>query len=203
MSMDEAPLRELAESMGMKKAENADKQELAYYIIDNASIETARAEVAKMKPKRGRKPRMLPQPLTRPPRPRNAAASQRRLPLRPRHNRSPVLLRQVMWPQELRTPPFPMRLRFSRMLNHSLKPPTNRRPTLCPLTNRRLNRNPPTHSPERKALSSRIPQAAAWVLSSEVRKAALSPRAASRTSRTSRSNNHIWTSRVRCLPVRS
>ena len=57
MSMDEAPLRELAESMGMKKAENADKQELAYYIIDNASIETARAEVAKMKPKRGRKPK--------------------------------------------------------------------------------------------------------------------------------------------------
>lgn len=59
MSMDEAPLRELAESMGMKKAENADKQELAYYIIDNASIETARAEVAKMKPKRGRKPKAL------------------------------------------------------------------------------------------------------------------------------------------------
>ena len=57
MSMDEAPLRELAESMGMKNAENADKQELAYYIIDNASIETARAEVAKMKPKRGRKPK--------------------------------------------------------------------------------------------------------------------------------------------------
>lgn len=57
MAMDEAPLRELAESMGMKKAENADKQELAYYIIDNASIETARAEVAKMKPKRGRKPK--------------------------------------------------------------------------------------------------------------------------------------------------
>ncbi len=57
MSMEEAPLRELAESMGMKKAENADKQELAYYIIDNASIETARAEVAKMKPKRGRKPK--------------------------------------------------------------------------------------------------------------------------------------------------
>ncbi len=57
MSMDEAPLRELVESMGMKKAENADKQELAYYIIDNASIETARAEVAKMKPKRGRKPK--------------------------------------------------------------------------------------------------------------------------------------------------
>ena len=57
MSMDEAALRELAESMGMKKAENADKQELAYYIIDNASIETARAEVAKMKPKRGRKPK--------------------------------------------------------------------------------------------------------------------------------------------------
>ena len=57
MSMEEAPLRELAESMGMEKAENADKQELAYYIIDNASIETARAEVAKMKPKRGRKPK--------------------------------------------------------------------------------------------------------------------------------------------------
>lgn len=42
--------------MGMKKTENADKQDMAYYVIDNTSIQTARDEVAKMKPKRGRKP---------------------------------------------------------------------------------------------------------------------------------------------------
>lgn len=42
----------------MKKTEkeNADKQDLAYYVIDSASTQTARKEVAKMKPKRGRKP---------------------------------------------------------------------------------------------------------------------------------------------------
>lgn len=55
-SMDEAALRELAESMGMKKTANADKEEMAYYVIDHASIQEARDEVAKMKPKRGRKP---------------------------------------------------------------------------------------------------------------------------------------------------
>ena len=54
--MEDSQLRELAASMGMKKTENADKQDLAYYVIDNTSIQTARDEVAKMKPKRGRKP---------------------------------------------------------------------------------------------------------------------------------------------------
>lgn len=54
--MDENALREQASSMGMKKVENADKQELAYYIIDNASVQAAREEMAKMKP-RGRKSR--------------------------------------------------------------------------------------------------------------------------------------------------
>lgn len=55
ISMDDSQLRELASSMGMKKTENVDKQELAYYVIDNASVQAARDEVAKMKPKRGRK----------------------------------------------------------------------------------------------------------------------------------------------------
>lgn len=58
MSMDDNALRELAESMGMKKAGD-NKEELAYYIIDNASAQAAREEVAKLKPRtpRGRKPR--------------------------------------------------------------------------------------------------------------------------------------------------
>lgn len=54
--MDDNALRELASSMGMKKTDNVDKQELAYYIIDNESVQAARDEMAKMKPKRGRKP---------------------------------------------------------------------------------------------------------------------------------------------------
>ncbi len=54
--MEDSQLRELAESMGMKKTDSADKQDLAYYIIDNASVQAARDEMAKMKPKRGRKP---------------------------------------------------------------------------------------------------------------------------------------------------
>ena len=53
--MDDSQLREMAASMGMKKTENADKQDLAYYVIDNRSVQVARDEVAKMKPKRGRK----------------------------------------------------------------------------------------------------------------------------------------------------
>ena len=57
ISMDENALREQASSMGMKKVENADKQELAYYIIDNESVQAAREEMAKMKP-RGRKSRV-------------------------------------------------------------------------------------------------------------------------------------------------
>lgn len=50
MSMDDAELRGLAESMGMKKT-TADKEELAYYIIDNASEQVAREQAAKMKPR--------------------------------------------------------------------------------------------------------------------------------------------------------
>ncbi|MGN0237814.1 MAG: transcription termination factor Rho [Lepagella sp.] len=51
MSMDDASLRSLAESMGMKKGDKSDKEELAYYIIDNASEQMAREQVAKLKPR--------------------------------------------------------------------------------------------------------------------------------------------------------
>ncbi len=51
MSMDDASLRSLAESMGMKKGAKSDKEELAYYIIDNASEQMAREQAAKMKPR--------------------------------------------------------------------------------------------------------------------------------------------------------
>lgn len=57
MSMDESALRELAESMGMKK-NSTDKEEMAYYVIDNASAQVAREEAAKLKPRqKERKPR--------------------------------------------------------------------------------------------------------------------------------------------------
>lgn len=61
MSMDDAALRGLAESMGMKKFPD-DKQEIAFYIIDHASEMEAKEEVAKMQPKakRGRKPKAKP-----------------------------------------------------------------------------------------------------------------------------------------------
>ena len=36
--MDDSQLREMAASMGMKKAENADKQDVAYYVIDLSLI---------------------------------------------------------------------------------------------------------------------------------------------------------------------
>ena len=59
MSMDDVSLRELAESMGMKKNSTENKEELAYYVIDNASAQLAREQVAKLKPKaqKERKPR--------------------------------------------------------------------------------------------------------------------------------------------------
>lgn len=58
MSMDEIALRSLAESMGMKKNSTESKEEMAYYVIDNASAQAAREEVAKMKPRqKERKPR--------------------------------------------------------------------------------------------------------------------------------------------------
>lgn len=59
MSMDEAALRGLAESMGMKKNSTDNKEEMAYYVIDNASAQVAREEAAKLKPRaqKERKPR--------------------------------------------------------------------------------------------------------------------------------------------------
>ena len=42
MNMDETRLRELASSMGMKKTTSADQQELAYYVIDSESENTAK-----------------------------------------------------------------------------------------------------------------------------------------------------------------
>ena len=47
MNMDETRLRELASSMGMKKTTSADQQELAYYVIDSESENTAKEAVAK------------------------------------------------------------------------------------------------------------------------------------------------------------
>ncbi len=47
MNMDETKLRELASSMGMKKTASADRQELAYYVIDSESEITAKEAVAK------------------------------------------------------------------------------------------------------------------------------------------------------------
>jgi len=47
MNMDVAKLRELASSMGMKKTASADQQELAYYVIDSESENTAKEAVAK------------------------------------------------------------------------------------------------------------------------------------------------------------
>lgn len=47
MNMDENKLRELASSMGMKKTASADQQELAYYVIDSESENTAKEAVAK------------------------------------------------------------------------------------------------------------------------------------------------------------
>lgn len=47
MSMDDAKLQQLASSMGMKKVATADKQDLAYHIIDTESMDTAKQAVAK------------------------------------------------------------------------------------------------------------------------------------------------------------
>lgn len=56
MSMDESKLQELASSLGMKKAANADQQELAYFIIDSESENLAKEAVTKKesKPKKER-----------------------------------------------------------------------------------------------------------------------------------------------------
>lgn len=55
MALDEETLRHQAISLGMKKSDNADKEGLAYYIIDNQSVLIAKEEVAKMQPKKTRK----------------------------------------------------------------------------------------------------------------------------------------------------
>ena len=61
MTMDEDRLKELASNMGMKKASSAERQELAYYVIDNESENAAKEAVAKgagrAKPPKERKPR--------------------------------------------------------------------------------------------------------------------------------------------------
>lgn len=48
MSMAENQLKDLASSMGMKKTASADRQELAYYVIDSESVATAKEAVAKV-----------------------------------------------------------------------------------------------------------------------------------------------------------
>ncbi len=67
MNMDDTRLRELAQFMGMKKTTSADRQELAYYVIDSESETTAKEAVArgagkaktpKDKTKKERKPRV-------------------------------------------------------------------------------------------------------------------------------------------------
>lgn len=59
MSMEDTQLRALAESMGMKKGHTDNKEEMAYYVIDNATAQFAREEAARVKPRtqRERKPR--------------------------------------------------------------------------------------------------------------------------------------------------
>ncbi|MBD5348824.1 MAG: transcription termination factor Rho [Bacteroides sp.] len=51
ISMEDSALRSLAESMGLKKNSTENKEELAYFIIDNASAQVAREEAARLKPK--------------------------------------------------------------------------------------------------------------------------------------------------------
>ena len=59
MSMEDSQLRALAESMGMKKGHTDNKEEMAYYVIDNATAQFAKEEAARVKPRtpRERKPR--------------------------------------------------------------------------------------------------------------------------------------------------
>lgn len=61
MEMDETKLKDLASTMGMKKTSSAERQELAYYVIDKESETTAKEAVAKgagrNKPSKERTPR--------------------------------------------------------------------------------------------------------------------------------------------------
>jgi len=58
-AMEETRLREIATEMGMKKAENASAQEMAYHIIENQAKDFAKAQAEKLaaKPARERKTR--------------------------------------------------------------------------------------------------------------------------------------------------
>ena len=47
MNMEDDRLKELASSMGMKKTASAEKQELAYYVIDSESENAAKEVMAK------------------------------------------------------------------------------------------------------------------------------------------------------------
>lgn len=58
-AMDESRLRQIANDMGMKKADSASPEEMAYHIIENQASDFAKAEAEKLaaKPARERKPR--------------------------------------------------------------------------------------------------------------------------------------------------
>ncbi len=58
ISMDAAKVKEIADSMGMKKSEAATHEEAAYHILDNQAIDTAKEIVARTRPARGRKSRV-------------------------------------------------------------------------------------------------------------------------------------------------
>ena len=57
-SKEELELKAIAESMGLKKINSIDKDELIYKILDQQAIDSSKASVAKSaeKKKRGRKP---------------------------------------------------------------------------------------------------------------------------------------------------
>ncbi|MBO4965379.1 MAG: transcription termination factor Rho [Muribaculaceae bacterium] len=48
IAMDEGELRKLAEEMGMKKTASADKEELAYHILDHSATQFAKSEAMKV-----------------------------------------------------------------------------------------------------------------------------------------------------------
>ena len=47
-SMNEAELKDLAKSMGLKKVDNADKDDLVYQIIDQQAIEASKNAPGRM-----------------------------------------------------------------------------------------------------------------------------------------------------------
>ena len=53
-SMNEAELKDLAKSMGLKKVDNADKDDLVYQIIDQQAIEASKNAPEQPKRRRGR-----------------------------------------------------------------------------------------------------------------------------------------------------